>query len=42
MTSEGSPWPHYIKNHLKNLFIHDSSDVHAFSRVLSLSDTSSP
>ena len=42
MTSEGTPWPHSIKKNLKNWFIHDSSDAHAFPRVLSLLDTSSP
>ena len=42
MTNEGSWWTHSIKKHHKIGFIHDSSDVHAFPRVLRLSDTSSP
>ena len=41
MTSEGFPWPHYIKKHLKNWFMHDSSEEHAFPQVLSLNHTCS-
>ena len=41
MTSEGTPWPHSIKKHLKNLFIHDSSEEHAFPQVLSPNHTGS-
>ena len=41
MTSEGTPWNNYIKKHLKNLFIHDSSEEHAFPQILSLKRTSS-
>ena len=39
MTSEGTPSPHSIKKHLKNLFIHDSSEEHAFPQVLRPNDT---
>jgi hypothetical protein len=41
MTSEGNPWPHSIKKHLKKLFIHDSSEEHAFPQILSPNHTSS-
>ena len=37
MTSEGTPWPHTIKKHPTNLFIHDSSEKHVFPPILSLS-----
>ena len=36
MTNEVTPWPHSIKKHLKNGFIHDSSEEHAFPQILSL------
>ena len=41
MTSEGTTWPHYIKKHLTKLFIHDSSEEHAFPQILSLNHTGS-
>ena len=41
MTSEGTPWPHSINKHLTNLFIHDSSEEHAFPQILSLNHTGS-
>ena len=41
MTSEGNPWPHSIKKNLKNWFIHDSSEEHAFPEILSPSHTGS-
>lgn len=41
MTSEGTPWPHSIKKHPTNWFIHDSSEEHAFPQILSLSHTGS-
>ena len=41
MTNEGNPWHNYINKHLKNLFIHDSSEEHAFRQVLSPNHTGS-
>ena len=41
MTSEGNPWPHSIKKHLTNWFIHDSSEEHVFPQILSPSHTDS-
>ena len=42
MTSKGTPWKNFIKKHLKNRFIHDSSEVYVFPQILSLTDTISP
>ena len=41
ITYEGTPWPHSMKKHLINLFIHDSSEEHAFPQILSPSNTGS-
>ena len=41
MTSQGTPWNNSIKKHLKNQFIHEYSEEHAFSRVLSPNHTGS-
>ena len=39
MTSKGTPWNHLINKPLKNLFIHDSSELYAFRQALSLTNT---
>ena len=41
MTSEGTAWPHSIKKHPTNWFIHDSSEEHVFPQILSLNHTGS-
>ena len=41
MTSEVTPWPHFIKKPLTMGFIHDSSGLYAFRQALSMTDTSS-
>ena len=41
ITSNGTPWPHFIKKPIKKLFFHDSSGLYAFPQALSLTDTSS-
>ena len=41
MTCKGTPWPNFTNKTLTNLFIHDSSEEHAFPRDLSPSNTGS-
>ena len=41
MNIKGTPLPNFTKKPLKNLFIHDSSEEHAFPQILSLNHTSS-
>ena len=41
MKIEGNPWDNFIKNNLAKLFIHDSSEEHAFPQILSPSHTGS-
>ena len=41
MTSKDTPWPNFTKKTLTNLFIHDSSEEHAFPQILSPNHTGS-
>ena len=41
INSIGTPWPNYIKIHITNLFIHDSSEEHVFPQILSSNHTGS-